>query len=168
LFDELLTNIDWGQRSRRMYDQEVIEPRLTWSWRASSETPLRPALLEDMRVLLSRRYEVDLDSAGFNLYRDGSDSVAWHRDRIAAEIEGPIVCLVSVGEPRKFLLRPRDGGRSKTFVLGRGDLLVTGGMTQRTWEHSVPKGVTAGPRISIAFRHGMRTPAGKPLELDRS
>ena len=40
-------------------------------------------------------------------------------------------------------------------MLGRGDLLVTGGKTQRTWEHSVPKVAQAGPRISLAYRHGM-------------
>ena len=46
-------------------------------------------------------------------------------------------------------------GRSRTFMLGRGDLLVTGGKTQRTWEHSVPKVAQAGPRISLAYRHGL-------------
>jgi alkylated DNA repair dioxygenase AlkB len=35
----------------------------------------------------------------------------------------------------------------------RGDLLVMGGTSQRTWEHSIPKVACAGPRISIAFRH---------------
>lgn len=71
------------------------------------------------------------------------------------EIEQPIVVLVSLGEPRRFLLRPKGGGRSRAFQLGRGDLLVTGGKTQRLWEHSVPKVAHAGPRISFAFRYGM-------------
>ena len=66
-----------------------------------------------------------------------------------------IVALVSLGEPRRFLLRPRGGGRSRPFPLGHGDLLVTGGETQRTWEHAVLKVAHAGPRISVAFRHGM-------------
>ena len=64
---------------------------------------------------------------------------------------------VSVGAPRPFRLRPRGGGRSLSFDLGRGDLLVMGGSCQHEWEHTVPKvrGAT-GPRISITFRHGMR------------
>jgi alkylated DNA repair dioxygenase AlkB len=155
LFAELLENLDWGQRSRKMYDNKVREPRLTSLWRASSGRPLEPEILERMRIALSERYGVELDSAGFNLYRDGTDSVAWHGDRISKRIEEPVVALVSVGEPRKFLLRPRGGGSSRTFMLGRGDLLVTGGTTQRTWDHSVPKVARAGPRISIAFRHGL-------------
>ena len=155
LFAELLS-VDWGQRTRMMFDKRVVEPRLTSSWRAASGRPLEPPVLEDMREMLSERYGVDLDSVGMNLYRDGRDSVAWHGDRIAREIERPIVALVSLGHPRKFLLRPKGGGASRPFDLGRGDLLVTGGRTQRLWQHSVPKVATApGPRISLAFRHGM-------------
>ncbi len=92
---------------------------------------------------------------GINLYRDGADSVAWHRDRIPPEIVDPVVALVSLGEPRKFLLRPEGGGRSLAFKLGHGDLLVTGGRTQRRFEHSVPKVKTAGARMSVVFRHGV-------------
>jgi alkylated DNA repair dioxygenase AlkB len=137
-----------------MYDQHVQEPRLTAPWSAHSGEPLVPTILEEIRVALSQRYERTFDSVGFNLYRDGRDSVAWHADRIPKEIEAPVVVLVSLGEPRKFLLRPTGGGSSRSFMLGRGDLLVTGGNTQRTWEHSVPKVSRAGPRISIAYRHG--------------
>lgn len=156
LFEQLLAGRDWEQRSRRMYDQTVQEPRLTSPWSAESGQPLEPSILGEVRVALSERYRREFDSLGFNLYRDGRDSVAWHGDRIPKEIEEPIVALVSLGEPRRFLLRPKGGGKSRTFLLGRGDLLVTGGETQRAWDHSVPKVAEAGPRISLAFRHGMR------------
>ena len=155
LFAELLAGTDWGQRSRHMYGRVVEEPRLTSWWRASSGRPLEPPVLERMRRLLSQRYAVELDSMGLNLYRHGGDSVAWHGDRIAKEIAEPVVAIVSVGEPRKFLLRPRERGRALTFLLGRGDLLVTGGACQRRWQHSVPKVASAGPRISVTFRHGL-------------
>ena len=155
LFAELLAGTDWSQRSRHMYGRVVEEPRLTSWWRASSGRPLEPPVLERMRRLLSRRYRVELDSMGLNLYRHGRDSVAWHGDRIAKEIAEPVVAIVSVGEPRRFQLRPREGGRTLTFLLGRGDLLVTGGACQRRWQHRVPKVRSAGPRISITFRHGL-------------
>lgn len=157
LFAELVESNEWDQRTRKMYDKVVVEPRLTSGWRADSGDPLEPAILERMRRVLSDRYEVEFDSVGLNLYRDGKDSVAWHRDRIKKEVVDPIVVLVSLGDRRKFLVRPYGGGRSKTLMLGRGDLLVTGGKVQREWEHSVPKVASAGPRISIAFRHGMIT-----------
>jgi alkylated DNA repair dioxygenase AlkB len=155
LFGEILESRRWEQRSRRMYDKRVQEPRLTAPWSVESGEPLEPHILEEIRLLLSERYERRFDSVGFNLYRDGRDSVAWHSDRISKEIEDPIVALVSIGERRKFLLRPKGGGASRAFVLGGGDLLVTGGQTQRAWEHSVPKVARAGPRISLAYRHNM-------------
>ena len=155
LFQELVETADWRQRTRHMYDKVVAEPRLTAYWHASGGVPLEPQVLESMRTCLSERYGTEFDSAGLNLYRDGRDSVAWHRDRIAREIADPIVVLVSLGQPRKFLVRPHGGGRSRSFLLGGGDLLATGGRFQREWEHSVPKVASAGPRISIAFRHGM-------------
>jgi alkylated DNA repair dioxygenase AlkB len=166
LFREVLEGRDWGQRSRHMYDRRVLEPRLTAPWNLASGVPLDPPVLEEMRLALSDHYGVVFDSVGFNLYRDGRDSVAWHGDRIDKTIEEPTVVLVSLGEPRRFLLRPKAGGASRSFLLGHGDLLVTGGTTQRTWDHSVPKVAAAGPRISLAFRHGMDPSAyrGKRLE----
>jgi alkylated DNA repair dioxygenase AlkB len=160
-FEALVRNVSWGQRNRWMYDRQVDEPRLT-AWQAVDvDNPLRHPFLEDARTALSKYYEVEMDSVSINLYRDGADSVAWHRDRIPKEIADPVVALVSVGEPRKFLLRPFGGGKSRVFKLGHGDLFVTGGQSQRRYEHSVPKATNSGPRISLAFRHGVngrRTP----------
>ncbi len=154
-FEELLHDMEWSQRRRRMYEREVDEPRLT-SWRKmDAQTADASQWMEDARVSLSMRYDVEFDSLGINLYRDGADSVAWHRDRIPPEIVDPVVALVSLGEPRTFLLRPQGGGKSRPFRLGHGDLLVTGGKTQRRFEHSVPKVKASGPRMSIAFRHGV-------------
>ncbi len=167
LFDEVLRARRWGQRTRWMHQGKVLEPRLTSHWELASGEPLVPPLVEALRRALCDRYGVVFDSAGFNLYRDGRDSVAWHGDHIDDAIAEPVVSLVSLGEPRKLSFRPKGGGRSRAFLLGRGDLLVTGGTAQRTWEHAVPKVTRAGPRISIAFRYGLggeyrRLPAREP------
>ena len=152
LFESLRDDRPWAQRTRRMFDAEAIEPRMTARWELASGKPLEPEILERMRLTLGRRYGVVFDSAAFNFYRDGRDSVAWHRDRIRREIAEPIVPLVSLGEERKLQFRPFGGGASRAFAVGHGDLLVTGGRTQRTWEHAVLKVAKAGPRISVAFR----------------
>jgi len=160
VFRDVLESRNWGQRTRRMYDRRVLEPRLTAPWNLGSGVPLEPEILDDVRLALSARYGVLFDSAGFNLYRDGRDSVAWHGDKIRKEIADPVVALLSLGEPRKFLLRPKGGGKSRAFRLGWGDLLVTGGQTQRAWEHCVPKVAHVdGPRISVAYRYGMNSAA---------
>jgi alkylated DNA repair dioxygenase AlkB len=154
-FEELLRAVAWNQRRRWMYDRQVDEPRLTSWQRIGDHDIAQYEWMEEARASLSAHYGVQFDSVGLNLYRDGGDSVAWHRDRIPAVIVHPRVALVSLGEPRKFLLRPEGGGRSRAFTLGRGDLLVTGGQTQRRFEHSVPKVKKAGARVSIVFRHGV-------------
>jgi alkylated DNA repair dioxygenase AlkB len=159
LFEQIVHSRGWAQRRRRLYDNEVEEPRLTASWKLESGKSLQPSLLEDIRCSLNDRYGISFDSLGFNLYRGGRDSVAWHRDHIDRAIKEPVVVLVSLGEPRRFLLRPYGGGPSLAFMLGHGDLLVTGGKTQRSWEHSVPKVAHAGPRISLAYRHGLQASA---------
>ena len=160
LFEHLRTTRDWGQRTRRLYDQQVIEPRLTSRWLAGE--PLEPAL-QVMLELLNAKYGVQFDSIGFNLYRDGNDSVAPHGDKIVKEIAEPIVALVSLGGTRRFVLRPRAGGKSVSFELGSGDLLVTGGRTQRDWLHAIPKVKHAEPRISLAFRYGLHPNAYGPI-----
>ncbi len=75
LFGEILELRNWGQRSRRMYENRVVEPRLTAPWNVRSGQPLEPPILEEMRVALSARYSIEFDSVGFNLYRMGG--TAW-------------------------------------------------------------------------------------------
>ena len=153
LFGTLVELADWGQYTRKMYGEDVVQPRLNAGFLDDARLQAAAPVLEQMRVVLGERYGVEFTSGGLNYYRDGRDSVAWHRDKIPASVVDPIVAIVSVGEPRKLLLRPRGGGRSIPYHLTGGDLLVTGGTTQRTWEHTVPKVAAAGPRISITFRH---------------
>jgi alkylated DNA repair dioxygenase AlkB len=152
LFAELLERTPWAGRDVRMYERVVPEPRLTHRWHLDGG-PDPPPPLVAMARLIGRRYGVELTQIGVNLYRDGSDSVAWHGDRVARELPEALVALVSLGALRPFRLRPTGGGPSVAFLPGPGDLLVMGGSCQRTWQHSVPKVRSAGPRISVQFRH---------------
>ena len=113
------------------------------------------------------RYGEHFDSVGLNWYRDGRDSVAWHGDRVGRFGRAAIVVIVSLGEPRPFLLRPRGGGRSRSYLLGGGDLLVMGGDCQHEFQHSVPKVARAGPRLSVTFRHGARRAAYERVPVPR-
>lgn len=158
LFEDLLESAGWRQRNRWMYERRVDEPRLTSSWRdGGSGEPIHPTV-GAMRETLSDRYGVDFDSGGLNLYRDGRDSVAWHGDRIDKSLTHPLVAIVSLGHERPFRLRPKGGGPSHEIRMQRGDLLVTGGRCQREWDHAIPKVRSAGPRMSITFRHSQPAP----------
>ncbi len=101
LFDELSGMLAFHQRTGvKMYDRLVDEPRLTAWWKVSSGSAEPLPILASMRHLLADRYTEPFDSIGFNLYRDGNDSVAWHADRHAHVVTNPVIAIVSVGAPR--------------------------------------------------------------------
>jgi len=176
VFHELTREVTWKSERRRMYEHEVDVPRLTA--RAPAGGPIL-ALLRELSGALSERYRCLLGSRelgsrelgsrelgsreeglsegrspGIALaqYRDGRDSVAFHGDRVGRNAAESIVATVSVGAPRRFLMKPNAGGPSLSWALGWGDLFVMGGTCQRTWQHAVPKCAHAQPRISIIFR----------------
>lgn len=156
LFDCLEADVSWLAEKRLMYDRIVDVPRLQHFYDEGAALP-DPAL-DEMRRILSSAYEEELGeplcTVGLALYRNGSDSVAWHGDTIGrASREDTVVAIVSLGAARRLLLRPRGGGAARRFELGPGDLLVMGGSCQRTWEHAIPKSARLiGPRISVQFR----------------
>lgn len=150
LFAELAATTPWRSERRVMYEREVDVPRLVAG--APPDRPPHP-LLEAMRVALSARHGETLVRVSFALYRDGRDSVAPHGDTTARDMDQALVATVSLGAPRRFLLRPTEGGASIPFELGGGDLFVMGGTCQRTWRHSIPKTTRpVGPRIAVMFR----------------
>src|SRR6202020_2279473 len=163
LFGRRVEAVPWKAERRRMYDRTVDVPRLLRFYGADETLP-DPAL-DACRDALNAHYQAELGerftTAGLCFSRDGRDSVALHGDTIGrGSSEDTMVAIVSLGEARPLLLRPRDGGAGSTlrYNLGHGDLIVMGGSCQRTWEHGIPKSARpTGPRISVQFRpHDVR------------
>lgn len=132
-----------------MYERQVDVPRLT-----GSPTPGTGStrILVGLGAALSSHYGWDLNQISLAYYRDGRDSVAPHGDKLGELVDNSIVAIVSVGQPRRFIVRSAITERRLSFNLGWGDLLVMGGTCQKTCVHGVPKRVAAGPRISVMFR----------------
>ena len=146
LFDKLERELPWRRETMKMYDRVVDVPRLLAG--VTGDQPL----VEDMRAVLSERYGETFIYKTAALYRDGRDSVAMHGDTTARTMIESLVATVSLGEPRKFVMKPAEGGEAQHLMVGRGDLVVMGGTFQRTWRHGVPKVAHAGPRIALMFR----------------
>ena len=156
LLDTLRDSAGWEQRERWMYTRMVTEPRLTAEYPVLADAP-QPELRR-IAAVLSAHYGVDYDRAWRNLSRDHRDGTGWHADRPADRAETAIVPVLSLGAPRRFLIRPEAGGPSTVFTPASGDLIVMGGRCQRDWRHSVPKQKTpAGPRSSINFSSHQQT-----------
>jgi alkylated DNA repair dioxygenase AlkB len=156
VFELLVDGVLWKAERRPMYDRIVDVPRLVSFYEAGARLP--HPILEEARLVLDEHYLPELGerfaTTGLCYYRNGADSVAWHGDTTGrGSTDDTMVAILSLGTPRRFLLRPRYGGAALRFELGLGDLLVMGGSCQRTWEHAVPKTTRpTGPRISVQFR----------------
>jgi alkylated DNA repair dioxygenase AlkB len=156
LFHALVDSVPWREERRWMYERVVDVPRLMAFYAKGDELPASP--LQEAFDALSNHYAGEggesLATTGLCLYRGARDSVAWHGDRIGRNSDADtLIAIVTLGAPRRFLLRPKGGGKSLQLKPGAGDLLVLGGSVQRTWEHSVPKSTRpVGPRISVQYR----------------
>ena len=156
IFTRLVKTVPWRSESREMYDRVVDVPRLVHTYGIDDALP--ESVLTQARDALTGHYADELGepfvTAGCCNYRDGNDSVAWHGDNLGrGRTQDTMVAIVSLGSPRKLLLRPRGGSTEIAHALGHGDLVVMGGSCQRTWEHAVPKTARpVGPRISVQFR----------------
>jgi alkylated DNA repair dioxygenase AlkB len=156
LHDHLSATTQWKSVRREMYERMVDVPRLV---AILPEDGSGHPLLGEMARILEARYGEPFSRVTLALYRDGNDSVAYHGDQVARDLPQAIVATVSLGEPRRFLLRPAAGGQALALALGWGDLLVMGGSCQRTWRHAIPKVAFAHPRIVVMFRpEWSRTP----------
>jgi alkylated DNA repair dioxygenase AlkB len=154
---ELAADVNWQQGRVFRYERWIDEPRLG-AWQVGAGR--HPALAE-AQDWLSRRYRVRFDGVALAHYRDGRDSVAWHRDRELKWLDDTVIGVLSLGARRPWLMRPLTGARVEAadvtdaidLAPAGGDLLVMGGASQNRWLHAVPK--TRGPswsRISAQWR----------------
>jgi len=94
------------------------------------------------------------NSVGLNLYRDGRDSVGWHRDSDYAHGGQPDIASVSFGATRTFDLRDTDERERFALELESGSVLLMTGAAVARWWHRVPKTSAAtGPRVNLTYRH---------------
>ena len=163
-FRRLMQELDWAQHHIELFGRRVAQPRLS-AWYGDpgaayrySGLQLRPAAwtacLAEVREWLHGFTGHAFNSVLANLYRDGADSMGWHSDDERELGPRPVIASLSLGEPRRFVLRRRDRHRDKReLVLADGSLLVMAGGTQSNWQHSLPRARTVTePRINLTFR----------------
>jgi alkylated DNA repair dioxygenase AlkB len=161
LLEQLAASAPWEQRDRRLFEQVFQEPRLTAEYPDVRRTP--DSILAAACEALSARYGVTYDGLWLNLYRNGNDSTGWHRDRLTCREREAIVPVLTLGATRRFLIKPREGGKSIVYRPSSGDLIVMGGRAQEAWLHGVPKepGI-AERRISINFQSSAQSAHTRP------
>ena len=160
----LLENVPWKQEPIRMFGKQVMQPRLTayygdpdFAYTYSGIT-MQPepwiAPLSTIREKVEAVAGTRFTAALLNQYRNGGDSMGWHRDNERSLGTNPVIASVSFGADRKFSLRHYTNKKLRHSInLEDGSLLLMKGATQHQWEHQLPKtGVATGVRINITFR----------------
>jgi alkylated DNA repair dioxygenase AlkB len=160
--DALIGELAWEEQRFTIYGRQVPMPRLIAmygpvSYRYSGVVHPPRALtprLDEIRATVEAASAVAFNSVLANLYRDGRDSVGWHRDSDYEHGGQPMIASVSFGAVRRFQIRA-DRGRSRAAVdLESGSLLLMEGEAVDRWWHCVPKTArSVGPRINLTFRH---------------
>jgi alkylated DNA repair dioxygenase AlkB len=161
LFNHLYANVGWRSTQLFRYDHSVEEKRLSAGWNRGSPLP-HPALADITRAL-QRKYRVEFPGFGIIQYRDGSDGQGFHRDTDMRWLDDTIICVLTLGAQRPWLLRPRTNrlanlpsqGATHDLSPASGDLIVMGGRSQADWEHSVAylrSTQEVGIRISLQWR----------------
>ena len=148
----------WRQNDIRVFGQWHKEPRLTAWWGpayqyANVSWPSRP-LDGEVGVLTNKVMQLagaEYNGVLINGYRDGQDSMGWHRDN-EPEIDTTSIASLSLGATRTFKIRDRRTKQVVNVDLGHGDLLVMEHL-QDLHEHSVPKRMKVRePRMNFTFR----------------
>ena len=158
----LLAELHWEEQRFTIYGRTMPMPRLVAmygpvGYRYSGVAHL-PRLLSPRLEVIRRRVENAtgrrFNSVLANLYRDGRDSVGWHRDSDYAHGGQPDIASVSFGATRRLEMRDRPGRARAAVDLESGSLLLLTGDVVARWWHRVPKtSRPVGPRVNLTFRH---------------
>jgi alkylated DNA repair dioxygenase AlkB len=158
LTEDLLPRIDWKQNRIKIFGKMIPEPRLT-AWYGCAytysgihwpENPF-PDFLTPLLMKLGNDFDFDFNSVLINFYRDGKDSMGWHRDN-EPEMDQELIASISLGSARIFRVKGRISNVSKSIELQHQSLLLMRNF-QTNWMHSIPKSnKIIGPRINLTFR----------------
>jgi alkylated DNA repair dioxygenase AlkB len=160
--EQLWNELDWTQKEIIIFGRSRMQPRLiawygdpgavySYSGLSLDPVPWHP-VLHEIRDRIESFTGSGFNSVLANAYRDGNDSMGWHRDDEPELGPDPTIASLSLGEERRFLVREA-GERSAGLTLEHGSLLVMAGEFQRRFQHSLPKTRRdIGLRINLTFR----------------
>jgi len=163
-YSALLIEVPWKQEPIKIFGREVMQPRLT-AWYADegksyTYSGITMQAFSWTSNLLKIKEKVEhvsglrFNSALINYYRNGNDSMGWHRDNEKELGKNPNIASVSLGAARIFKFRNYKNKKEQVSLeLTGGSLLTMLGETNHQWEHAIPKTtkVNSG-RINITFR----------------
>ena len=118
--------------------------------------------IEAIRLRVNALFGIEFNHAVVLLYRNGDDSIGYHKDKTLDLDETSPVISLSLGVPRLYTLRDRIHGPTKQheFVLPHGALFGLGRQSNESFYHSIRPSesleefgeMQTTARISLTFR----------------
>ena len=165
LLAALLAEVPWQRPVVQIFGRTFRSPRLAawygdtgavyrYSGLVNEPLPWLPGLAV-LRRQIEHRLGQTFNSVLLNFYRDGADSMGWHRDQEPELGENPTIVSMSLGGIRRFVLQHSQQADMTRLELRpeHGSLLLMCGATQHFWRHCVPKTrKVVAPRVNLTFR----------------
>eukprot|EP01090_Pellita_catalonica_P022142 TRINITY_DN848_c0_g1_i1.p1 TRINITY_DN848_c0_g1~~TRINITY_DN848_c0_g1_i1.p1 ORF type:complete len:271 (-),score=33.66 TRINITY_DN848_c0_g1_i1:729-1511(-) len=178
LFTHLMKVCDWKHGTVKLWGGKTAKTPRLQSWMGSKKDLANKSVSLYQKggplewTLLMQRIKQDIENFIFsdityaawphsksfdyvliNLYRNGKDYISWHSDGEAIKPHNCIVGSLSIGAPRRFLLRETTTNTKTEYILQPGSLITMEHATQKHFKHSVPKQLrVTAPRINLTFR----------------
>ena len=133
--------------------QQAYERDYQYSGSRNNALPL-PAELAPFLSWAQEEIDPRLNGLLLNWYDGGQRHyIGKHRDSIVGLVPGAPIVTISLGDERKFRLRPWRGSGFKDFAATDGTVFILPFDTNRAWTHEVPASQRqTGRRISITLR----------------
>jgi alkylated DNA repair dioxygenase AlkB len=154
LFDRLVAEVQWDERLRA---RKTASFGVSYDYSGMSYPQVEmPAILAELcdRIQQAPGLLFRPNNCLLNYYPDGASSMGFHSDSSEELAEGTGVAIISLGGLRDMLFRLKaDRAHELSYQLTPGSLLYMSKELQSLWLHAIPKAESAGPRISVTFRH---------------
>lgn len=162
-FQQLLHSIDWKNDVAVLFGKRIETKRkvawygekpfeYSYSKTTKIALPWTPELLE-LKKRVEEKTEETYNSCLLNLYHNGEEGMAWHRDGEKELKKHGAIASLSFGAERKFAFKHKTTKETMNIILQAGSLLVMKDETQDFWLHRLPPTKKQiGPRINLTFR----------------
>lgn len=146
-----MQSIQWNKEGPRM--TAWFSPA-SYSYARVTHKPneLFPDVVSDLIGLVNSKFGLKLNSVMCNLYRNGNDFIGRHSDDERELGSEPTIVSLSLGTERAFILHEKSTKKMISVKLAIGSVVLMCRLTQRYWQHEVPRDATLLPRMNLTFR----------------
>lgn len=140
-------------RDQKLYGPPGLSYKFTHSYALLADQKQFSLVEKCMKYAQDKYPELKWNAALVNVYRDKDDSISPHSDDETGLIENAPILSFSFGCERKFVVKPKAGGKSYTTMTKHGSCISMCGKMQKEFVHEIPKSKDeCKPRINITIR----------------